>query len=133
MKYSQVTIPCSERLRFLRLLIMCCAIMVHISGTESLKNDEAHRTRQELPRLIRERRAIKKNGTTNPQDIAKRLKIVEDRYVLPIQRMTRLLRSEMLADRISNAKNMPKWLRKHVLRTLEQRFTSSSPKSLSYT
>ncbi|XP_067024728.1 short-chain collagen C4-like [Acropora muricata] len=79
MKYSQVTISCIESLRFLALLIMCCTILVHISATESLKDDNAHGGRQELPRLIRQRRAIKKNGTTNPQDIEKRLKILEHR------------------------------------------------------
>ena len=84
MKYSRVTIPCSESLRFFAFLMMCCTIFAHISATESLKNDDAHGTRQELPRLIRERRAIKKNGTTYPQDIENRLKIVEQRYVLPI-------------------------------------------------
>ncbi|XP_029202488.2 macrophage scavenger receptor types I and II-like [Acropora millepora] len=79
MKYSQVTIPCSESLRFFALLIMCCTILVHISATESLKNDDEHETRGELPRLIRERRAVKENGTTNQQDIEKRLKILENR------------------------------------------------------
>ena len=84
MKYSQVTIPCSESLRFFALLIMCCTILVHISATESLKNDDTHETRGELPRLNREPRAIKKNGTTNLQDIEKRIQIIEQRYVLPI-------------------------------------------------
>ena len=86
MTYAQVTIPCSESLRFFALLIMCCTILVHNSGTESLKHDDIHETRQdlELPRSIRERRAIKKNRTTNQQDIEKRLKIIEHGYVLPI-------------------------------------------------
>ena len=84
MKHSQATIPYCERLHFFTLIILCCTILVHISATESLKNDDAYETRQELPRSIRERRAIKKNGTTNQQDIEKRLKIVEHRYVLPI-------------------------------------------------
>ena len=84
MKYSQVTIACSESVRFFALLIMCCIILVHISATESLKNDDAHETRGELPSLNRARRAIKKNGKTNLQDIEKRLQIIEQRYVLPI-------------------------------------------------
>ena len=84
MKYSQTTIPCNESLRFFALLIVCCTILVHISATESLKSDDAHETRQKLPRSIPERKAIKKNGTTNQQDLEKRLKIVENRYVLPI-------------------------------------------------
>ena len=85
MKYSQVTIPFTESLRFFALLIMCCTILVHISATESLKNDDAHETRGELSRLIRERRAVKENGTKNQQDIEKRLKILEHRYVQPMQ------------------------------------------------
>ena len=84
MKHSQVTIPRSESLRFFALLVMCCTILAHISATESLKNDDAHETRQELPTSILQRRAIKENGTTNPQDIEKRLKIIEQRYVLLI-------------------------------------------------
>ena len=84
MKYSQITIPGSKSMRFFALLIMCCTILVHISATESLKNENAHETRQELPRLNRERRALKKNVTTNLQDIEKRLQIIEQRYVLPI-------------------------------------------------
>ena len=85
MTYAQVTIPCNESLRFFALLIMCCTILVHNSGTESLKHDDIHETRQdlELPQPIRERRAIKNNCTTN-QDIEKRLKTIEHRYVLPI-------------------------------------------------
>ena len=82
MKYSDATIPCSEKLRFFALLMMCCTILVDISATESLKNDDAHDARQELPKLIRERRAIKKNGATNPHDTEKRLQIIERRYVL---------------------------------------------------
>ena len=84
MKYSQVTITGSESLRFFVLLMMCCTILVHISTTESLKYDDAHETRQELPRSIFQRRAIKKKGATNPRDIEKRLKIIEQRYVLLI-------------------------------------------------
>ena len=84
MKYSQVTIPCCESLRLFVLLIMCCTILVHISATESLKNDDAHETRGELPRLNRERRAVKENGNTSLQDIEKRLQIIEQRYVLLI-------------------------------------------------
>ena len=84
MKYSQVTITGSESLRFFVLLMMCCTILVHISATESLKYDDAHEARQELPRSILHRRAIKKNGTTNTHDIEKRLKIIEQRYVLLI-------------------------------------------------
>ncbi|XP_067024798.1 short-chain collagen C4-like [Acropora muricata] len=79
MKYSLVTIPCSESLRFFALLIISCTILVHISAIESLKNDDEHETRGELSRLIRERRAVKENGTTNQQDIEKRLKILEKR------------------------------------------------------
>ncbi|XP_067025658.1 uncharacterized protein [Acropora muricata] len=80
MKYSQVTIRCSKSLRFFALSIISCTILVHISATESLKNDDAHETRGELSRLIRERRAVKENGTTNQQDIEKRLKILENRF-----------------------------------------------------
>ncbi|XP_067027878.1 short-chain collagen C4-like [Acropora muricata] len=80
MKYSQVTIPCCENLRLFVLLIMCCTILVHISAKESLKNDDAQETRGELPRLNRERRAIKKNGKTSLQDIEKRLQIIEQRF-----------------------------------------------------
>ncbi|XP_015751730.1 PREDICTED: short-chain collagen C4-like isoform X6 [Acropora digitifera] len=79
MKYSQLTIPCSENLRFFALLIVSWTILVHISAIESLKNDDEHETRGELSRLIRERRAVKENGTTNQQDIEKRLKILENR------------------------------------------------------
>ncbi|XP_044168081.1 uncharacterized protein LOC122947407, partial [Acropora millepora] len=76
---NPVTIPGSKSMRFFALLIMCCSILVHISATESLKNEDARERRQELPRLNRERRALKKNGTTNPQDIEKRLQIIEQR------------------------------------------------------
>ena len=85
MKYSQVTIPCSKSLRFFALLIISCTILVHICATESLKNDDEHETRREFSRLIHERRAVKENGTTNQKDIEKRLKILENRYVLPMQ------------------------------------------------
>ena len=81
MTYAQVTIPFSGSLRFFALLIMCCTILAQISATESLKNDDAHETRQEFPRSILQRRAIKENGTRNPQSIEKRLKIIEQRYV----------------------------------------------------
>ena len=84
MKHLQVTIACSDSLRFFALLVMCCTILAHISATESLRNDDAHETRQEFPTSILQRRAIKENGTTNPQDIEKRLKIIEQRYVLLI-------------------------------------------------
>ena len=84
MKYSQVTIPGSKSLRFFALLIMCCTILVHISATESVQSEDAQETRRELPKLNRERRAIKKNDTTKPQDIEKRLQIIEQRYVLAI-------------------------------------------------
>ena len=84
MKHSQVTIACSDSLRFFALLVMCCTILAHISATESLRNDDAHETRQEFPTSILQRRATKENRTTNPQDIEKRLKIVEQRYVLLI-------------------------------------------------
>ncbi|XP_074631113.1 uncharacterized protein LOC141889700 [Acropora palmata] len=79
MTYAQVTIPFSGSLRFFALLIMCCTILVHNSGTESLKHDDIHETRQdlELPQSIRERRAIKNDCTTNQQDIEKRLKTIE--------------------------------------------------------
>ncbi|XP_015751840.1 PREDICTED: short-chain collagen C4-like isoform X1 [Acropora digitifera] len=66
-------------MRFFALLVMCCTILVHISATESLKNEDARERRQELPRLNRERRALKKNGTTNLQDIEKRLQFIEQR------------------------------------------------------
>ncbi|XP_044170212.1 uncharacterized protein LOC114946796 [Acropora millepora] len=79
MKYSQVTIACSESLRFFALLVVCCTILAHISATESLKNDDPNEKMQELPRSILQRRAIKENGTTNPQGIEKRLKIIEQR------------------------------------------------------
>ena len=85
MKYSQVTISFIESLRFFTFLMICSTILVHISATESLKDDDAHGRRQELPRLIRQRRAVKKNVTTNPQDNEERLKILEDRYVLTMQ------------------------------------------------
>ena len=84
MKHSQVTISCSESLRFFALLVMWCTILAQISATESLKNDDSHETRQELRRSILQRRAIKENDTSNPQDIEKRLKIIEQRYVLLI-------------------------------------------------
>ncbi|XP_074630062.1 uncharacterized protein LOC141888906 [Acropora palmata] len=79
MKHLQVIIPCSESLRFFALLVMCCTILAQISATESLKNDDAHETRQELPRSILQRRAIKENDISNPQNIEKRLKIIEQR------------------------------------------------------
>ncbi|XP_067024550.1 collagen alpha-3(IV) chain-like [Acropora muricata] len=72
MKHSQVTIACSESLRFFALLVMCCTILVHISATESLKNDDAYETRQELPTSILQRRASKRG-------IKRRLKILEER------------------------------------------------------
>ena len=84
MKYSQVTIACSESLRFFALLVVCCTILANISATESLKNDDPNEKMQELPRSILQRRAIKENGKTNPQGIEKRLKIIEQRYVLLI-------------------------------------------------
>ena len=84
MNYSEVTIPGSKSLRFFALLIVCCTILVHISATESLKNEDGQETRRELPRMNRERRAIKKNGATKLQEIEKRLQIIEQRYVLAI-------------------------------------------------
>ena len=134
MKYSHVTVPYGKGLSFFALLMMCCTIFVHISAAQSLKNDYAHETRQdlELPSLIRQHRAIKTNGTANQQDIEKWLKIIKHRDVLPVWRKTRQLRSKIHAERISNARNMPKWLKKHVTRTLEQRFTSSSSEFQSF-
>ena len=84
MKHSQVTIACSESLRFFALLVMCCTILVHISATESLKNDDAYETRQELPTSILQRRAMKENDRKNSRGIKRRLKIIEERYVLLI-------------------------------------------------
>ena len=78
------------------VLVMCCAIVIHISAMD--ETPEAQRrgedpnsnrvsydgaeTVEKQSLLHRGRRAVKKNATPNLPDIEKRLKAVEDRYAV---------------------------------------------------
>ena len=71
------------------VLMMCCSILAHISGTtdetlEAQRRVEAGGTetgelKQSL--LYRGRRAVQKNSTPNLTEVEKRLKSMEERYV----------------------------------------------------
>ena len=79
-------------LRFIAMLVMCCAILVHISATD--KTLEAQRGGEDPnfnrvssdgaeieEKLHRRRRAVKNNATPNNMtDVEKRLKDMEERY-----------------------------------------------------
>ncbi|XP_068731373.1 short-chain collagen C4-like [Montipora capricornis] len=81
MKYPRVKTPCGG-LRFLVVLMICFTILVHISAMDDQrpKNHDVHETGQKTESMLfRERRRIKKNTTQNPQDIEKRVKILEER------------------------------------------------------
>ena len=86
MKFFSVIKPFGISLRFLQaVLVMCCAILVHISATEEDQNfngvsadgTETGELKQSF--LHRERRAAKNNATPEQQDFEKRLKAVEQR------------------------------------------------------
>ncbi|XP_068731374.1 short-chain collagen C4-like isoform X1 [Montipora capricornis] len=81
MKYPRVKTPCGG-LRFLVVLMICFPILVHISAMDDQRpnNHDVHATGQKTESMLfRERRRIKKNTTQNPQDIEKRVKILEER------------------------------------------------------
>ncbi|XP_068731423.1 short-chain collagen C4-like [Montipora capricornis] len=81
MKYPRVKTPCGG-LRFLVVLMICFTILVHISAMDDQRsnNHDVHATGQKTESMLfRERRGIKKNTTQNPQDIEKRVKILEER------------------------------------------------------
>ena len=71
------------------VLMMCCAILAHISamdetleGQRRVEADSAAETgelKQSL--LYRGRRAVRKNSTPNLTEVEKRLKSMEERYV----------------------------------------------------
>ena len=81
-------------LRFMAVLMMCCAIMAHISAMdESLEaqrqgedqnsnqvSSDGAETVEKQSLLHRGRRAVKKNATPNLTNIENRLKAVEERY-----------------------------------------------------
>ena len=79
-----------DGLRFMVVLMMCSAILAHISamdetreGQRRVEADSAAETgelKQSL--LYRGRRAIKKNSTPNLTEVEKRLKSMEERYTL---------------------------------------------------
>ena len=73
-------------LRFMVALMMCCAILAHIStmdetleGRRRVEADGAEIG--ELKQLYRGRRAVQKNSTPNLAEVEKRLKSMEERYV----------------------------------------------------
>ena len=75
-------------LRVMVFLMMCCAILAHISAMdetlEAQRRVEAGGTETgELkPSLLyRGRRAVQKNSTPNLTEVEKRLKSMEERYV----------------------------------------------------
>ena len=84
-------------LRFMAVLMMCCAILAHISamdeplkaqlqGEDQISNrvsSDGAETVVKQSLLHRGRRAVKKNATPNLPNIEKRLKAVEDRYCMP--------------------------------------------------
>ena len=94
MKLFSVFKPCGISLRFVAVLVMCCAILNHISAMDdtlegqrrgadhnfngvSADAGETDELKQSL--LHRERRASKTNATPKQQDFEKRLKAVEQR------------------------------------------------------
>lgn len=95
MKLSPVITP-RGGLRFAALLVMCCAILAHISAMPetpdgqrredqsfngvSANGVETGELKQSL--LYRERRASKTNTTPRRQNFEKRLKAVEERCVV---------------------------------------------------
>ena len=81
-------------LRLVAVLVMCCAILVHISAMDEtmegrrqgenqspnqVSADGAEATRNQ-PSLLRERRAVKNNATPSLSDFQKRLQAMEERY-----------------------------------------------------
>ena len=95
MKLSPVITP-RGGLRFAALLLMCCAILAHISampetpdgqrredqGFHRVFADGAETGELKQSLLYRERRASKTNPTPRPQNFEKRLKAVEERCVV---------------------------------------------------
>ena len=87
-------------LRFMAVLVMCCAILAHISAMDESLEAQRREEYQKSNRvssdgaetvvkqslLHRGRRAVKKNATPNLPNIEKRLKAVEDRYRMPFYR-----------------------------------------------
>ena len=84
MKLFSVFKPCGISLRFEAVLVMCCAILNHISATDDthfngVSADAGETGELEQSLLQRERRASKTNATPKQQDFEKRLKAVEQR------------------------------------------------------
>ena len=92
MTFSPVLTP-RRGLRFVVVLVMCNAILVHIAATHEAVEDK-HRedpqaypvsadgaeTGEKQPSLLhRARRSVKKNGTPTLSDVAKRLRALEKR------------------------------------------------------
>lgn len=81
-------------LRLAAVLVMCCAILVHISamdetmeGRHQGENQSPNRVSADgaeatgnQPFLLRERRAVKNNATPSLSDFEKRLQAMEERY-----------------------------------------------------
>ena len=75
-------------LRFMVFLMMCCAILAHISamdetveGRRRVEADGAETSKLKQSLLYRGRRAVQKNSTPNLTEVEKRLKSMEERYV----------------------------------------------------
>ena len=104
MKLSPVITP-RGGLRFVAVLVMCCAILAHISATDEtqvgqLRGDEqnfngASADSAETGKLKqRERRRSTNNATLNLPDIEKRLKaIMEDRCAFLVRQSLMLVAS----------------------------------------
>ena len=94
MKLFLVIKPCGISLRFVAVLVMCCAILAHISAMDYARDGQHREEYQnfngvsadgaetgELKQsfLHRARRAAKTNATPRQQDFEKRLKAMEKR------------------------------------------------------
>ena len=93
---SPLAVPPRGGVRFVAVLLMCCAILVHISAMdetpEGLRRGEVQNSdrassdgneaagKQSL--LHRERRAVKNNATPSLEEFGKRLQAMEERYAL---------------------------------------------------
>jgi len=95
MKLSSSVITPRGGLRLVAVLVMCCSILVHISAMDENMEGERREDQNsnrvsddgatragEKQFLHRVRRSVKKNATPNLPDIEKRLKAVEERYVM---------------------------------------------------
>ena len=96
MKLSSSVITPRGGLRLVAVLVMCCSILVHISApdenmegqrrgedrnTNRVSSDGAE-TGKKQSLLQRAKKSVKKNATPNMPDFEKRLKAVEERFVM---------------------------------------------------